>query len=155
MGLRQRNLVVEDDPVTAHEIETALVLEFAPSSAPCQLSGDAQLLFDATCNLLDNAVKFAPADGRVRVAVIAEPGRLGLRVTDNGPGIPEAEREAVFRRLYRSECSRHTPGNGLGLSMVAAVARLHEMSFEVRDAQPGCRIDLILSGECPPHRATY
>ena len=73
------------------------------------------------------------------------PERRGLCVVDNGPGIPEAEREAVFRRLYRSESSRHTAGNGLGLSMVAAVARLHDMRLEVQDAQPGCRIELIVS----------
>jgi len=128
--------------------ERGIVLVFSPSLRPCLLSGDAQLLFDATCNLLDNAVKFSPRDGRVQVAVIAEPGRCGLRVADNGPGIPEAEREAVFRRLYRSESSRHTPGNGLGLSMVAAVARLHDMDFEVRDAHPGCQVELISTGEC-------
>ncbi|WP_259699527.1 ATP-binding protein, partial [Pseudomonas fluorescens] len=62
---------------------------------------------------------------------------------DNGPGIAEDEREAVFRRLYRSELSRHTPGNGLGLSMVSAVARLHDMKLAVYDAAPGCRIDLL------------
>ncbi|MDV7211539.1 sensor histidine kinase [Azotobacter beijerinckii] len=123
--------------------ERGIALEFFPGSAPSHMAGDAQLLFDATCNLLDNAVKFSPDNARIQVTVIAEPGRIGLRVADNGPGIPEAEREAVFRRLYRSESSRHTAGNGLGLSMVAAVARLHDMILEVHDAQPGCRIDLI------------
>lgn len=123
--------------------ERGMTLEFVPSAKPANLSGDAQLLFDAACNLLDNAIKFSPDNGCVRVEVIAEETRSGLSVSDNGPGIPEAEREAVFRRLYRSESSRHTAGNGLGLSMVSAVARLHDMSLMVHDAHPGCRVDLI------------
>ena len=53
-----------------------------------------------------------------------------------------AEQEAVLRRLYRAEASRHTPGNGLGLSMVSAVARLHDMKLSISDAAPGCRIEL-------------
>ncbi|MBB3103152.1 sensor histidine kinase [Azomonas macrocytogenes] len=124
-----------------------IALEFSPAPVPSRLAGDAQLLFDATCNLLDNAIKFSPDNGWIQVKIIAEQGRIGLRITDNGPGIPEAEREAVFRRLYRCESSRHTAGNGLGLSMVAAVARLHDMILEVHDAQPGCRIDLIQASQ--------
>jgi len=124
--------------------ERGIELTLSSSPAPCLIFGDAQLLFDATCNLLDNAIKFSPDHSRVQVLVLDAPGRSGLCVVDNGPGIPEAEREAVFRRLYRSESSRHTAGNGLGLSMVAAVARLHDMSLEVRDAHPGCRIELIV-----------
>ncbi|CAD5200315.1 sensor histidine kinase [Pseudomonas sp. FEN] len=124
--------------------ERGIELSLSCTPAPCLIFGDAQLLFDATYNLLDNAIKFSPDHGRVRMVVLDTPGHRGLCVVDNGPGIPEAEREAVFRRLYRSESSRHTAGNGLGLSMVAAVARLHDMRLEVRDAQPGCRIELIV-----------
>jgi signal transduction histidine kinase len=123
--------------------ERGITLSFTPANTPALRSGDAQLLFDAACNLLDNAVKFAPDNGRIQVAVIMAPEGPGLRVSDNGPGIEPAEREAVFRRLYRSESSRHTPGNGLGLSMVAAVARLHDMTLTVYDAEPGCRMDLM------------
>jgi signal transduction histidine kinase len=123
--------------------EKGIRLSFQPAAAPCLLLGDAQLLFDATCNLLDNAIKFSPADSQVSLEVISDLTRSGLRVSDNGPGIPEAEREAVFRRLYRSESSRHTAGNGLGLSMVSAVAKLHDMTLQVQDVQPGCRIELI------------
>jgi len=123
--------------------ERGMTLELIPSDKPANLSGDPQLLFDAACNLLDNAIKFTPDAGRIQVTVIADALHSGIQVKDNGPGIPEAEREAVFRRLYRSESSRHTAGNGLGLSMVSAVARLHDMTLQVQDAQPGCQIDLM------------
>jgi len=122
--------------------ERGMTLTFEPAPAPALLAGDAQLLFDAACNLLDNAIKFSPDNSHIRVSISDGADGPGLIVSDNGPGIPEIEREAVFRRLYRSESSRHTPGNGLGLSMVAAVARLHDMTLEVRDAGPGCEIIL-------------
>jgi signal transduction histidine kinase len=124
----------------AEERGICLTLEGSP--APAIIAGDAQLLFDAICNLLDNAIKFSPDNGDVRLTVIADQAVIGIRVTDNGSGIEPAEREAVMRRLYRAESSRHTPGNGLGLSMVSAVARLHDMKLAVSDATPGCRIDL-------------
>lgn len=123
--------------------ERGMVLSFTPAPEPALRFGDAQLLFDAACNLLDNAVKFSPDDGRIEVRVVVRPEGPGLYVSDNGPGIAQGEREAVFRRLYRSESSRHTAGNGLGLSMVSAVARLHDMSLTVHDAEPGCRIELL------------
>ncbi|WP_160109867.1 sensor histidine kinase [Pseudomonas izuensis] len=122
--------------------ERGISLTLDASRAPAIIPGDAQLLFDAICNLLDNAIKFCPDHSQVRLTVIADPNMVGIRVTDNGPGIAPAEREAVLRRLYRAESSRHTPGNGLGLSMVSAVARLHDMKLAVSDAAPGCRIDL-------------
>ncbi|EIK95843.1 integral membrane sensor signal transduction histidine kinase [Pseudomonas sp. M47T1] len=122
--------------------ERGIELTLLASDGPAMLAGDAQLLFDATCNLLDNAIKFSPDGARVLVALGRDEQHVSLRVSDTGPGIPEAEREAVFRRLYRSESSRHTVGNGLGLSMVAAVARLHDLQLQVRDAGPGCLIEL-------------
>ena len=124
----------------AQERDINLTLE--PARFPAVMPGDAQLLFDAICNLLDNAIKFCPDHSVVRLTVISEPNRVGLCVTDNGPGIAQAEQEAVLRRLYRAEASRHTPGNGLGLSMVSAVARLHDMKLSISDAAPGCRIEL-------------
>src|SRR5471032_3578518 len=85
-----------------------MTLTFEPSLSPAVMSGDAQMLFDAACNLLDNAIKFSPDNSRIQITVLVLPEGPGLRVTDNGPGIPEAEREAVFRRLYRSESSRRS-----------------------------------------------
>lgn len=124
--------------------ERGISLGYVPSPNTPMISGDAQLLFDATCNLLDNAIKFSPDQGQVLLTISDGPEGVSLRVCDNGPGIAEAEREAVLRRLYRAEASRHTPGNGLGLSMVAAVARLHDMSLRIGDAQPGCLVELLL-----------
>ncbi|WP_445178396.1 sensor histidine kinase [Pseudomonas sp. McL0111] len=123
--------------------ERGIQLTLAESQTPAIIAGDAQLMFDAICNLLDNAIKFCPDQSQVRLTVIAEHSAVGIRVSDNGPGIAPAEREAVLRRLYRAESSRHTPGNGLGLSMVSAVARLHDMQLAVSDAAPGCQIDLL------------
>lgn len=122
--------------------EKNIQLIFTAATQPAWLAGDAQLLFDAVGNLLDNAIKFSPDGSVIELAIIATGKVTGLRVTDNGPGIPEPERDAVLRRLYRAEASRHTAGNGLGLSMVAAVARLHDMTLVIGDAQPGCQIEL-------------
>jgi signal transduction histidine kinase len=126
----------------AEERGIRLQLTLTDESQTHLVAGDKQLLFDATCNLLDNAIKFSPDNACVRLEVAAAGQSVWLRVADAGPGIPEAEREAVLRRLYRSEASRHTPGNGLGLSMVTAVARLHDMQLVIGDAHPGCLVEL-------------
>jgi signal transduction histidine kinase len=67
----------------------------------------------------------------------------GIDVTDTGPGIPPEQSEAVLRRFSRTEESRHTPGSGLGLALVAGVAGLHEMAVHITDTDPGCRVALI------------
>jgi len=107
------------------------------------MQGDPSLLFEAIGNLVDNALKFTPAGGHVVVRTFAAANRLGIEVTDTGSGIPHSEREAVLWRFYRAEESRHTAGSGLGLALVAAVTRLHEMDLTITDANPGCRITLM------------
>jgi signal transduction histidine kinase len=114
---------------------------------PAELAGDSSLLFEAIGNLVDNAIKFTPAGGSVVLRVFRQGRNLGISVTDSGPGIPAEERETVLRRFYRSERSRHAPGSGLGLSLVAAVARLHEFGLVIEDANPGCRVELRFHGE--------
>jgi signal transduction histidine kinase len=114
---------------------------------PAEMAGDPSLLFEAIGNLVDNAIKFTPSGGRVTVRVFRENGNLGIAVADTGPGIPAEEREAVLRRFYRAERSRHTPGSGLGLSLVAAVARLHGLHLVIEDAKPGCRVTLRREGD--------
>jgi signal transduction histidine kinase len=74
--------------------------------------------------------------------IIAGDDDLGFEVSDSGPGIPLAERTAVLRRFHRAEKSRHTPGCGLGLSLVAAVAKLHGMKIAIEDVEPGCHVRL-------------
>ena len=103
------------------------------------VNGDRDLLFDATANLVDNAIKHGREAGRVDVEVVDVGAGAAITVTDDGPGIPERELQHVFKRFYRLERSRRTPGNGLGLSLVAAVARLHGGYIELRDNAPGLR----------------
>ncbi len=96
--------------------------------AATTMQGDPDLLFEAIGNLLDNAIKFTPSGGRVEVRTFNRNASIGIAVSDSGPGIPLEDREAVLRRFHRAEASRHTPGSGLGLALVAAIARLHASS---------------------------
>ena len=118
----------------------SLSLESLPT--PAKMAGDPSLLFEAIGNLVDNAIKFTPAGGRVAIRTFDGEGGLGVEVSDTGPGIAKAERDTVLRRFYRAEKSRHTQGSGLGLSLVAAVARLHGLGLAIEDATPGCRVSL-------------
>jgi signal transduction histidine kinase len=104
--------------------------------------GDRDLLFDAMSNLVDNAVKHGRAAGHVKVEVNWSDGEARISVSDDGPGIPADEFQHVFKRFYRLERSRSAPGNGLGLSLVAAVARLHGARIELIDNLPGLNIQL-------------
>jgi signal transduction histidine kinase len=109
------------------------------------------LLAQAIANLLDNAIKYTPAGGRVRLGVERRaPDRLAITVADSGPGIPPAERERVLERFVRLDATRSTPGNGLGLSLVAAVAKLHGAELELGDNQPGLKVRLELAASEVP-----
>ncbi|GFK95579.1 Signal transduction histidine-protein kinase/phosphatase MprB [Fundidesulfovibrio magnetotacticus] len=111
------------------------------------LTGNRHLLSQAVANLLDNAVKYTPEGGTILVrAARMGDGAIALRVADTGPGIPEEERANVLRRFYRLDQSRGTPGSGLGLSLVAAVARLHGARMELSDAGPGLAVELRFPG---------
>jgi signal transduction histidine kinase len=111
---------------------------------PVEVTGDSDLLFGAIENLLDNALKFTPRGGQISLGVLLDGGCPTLHVADTGPGIDPAERKAVLRPFYRSRCDAtcSTPGHGLGLSLVAAIARVHDASLAILDNQPGCRIVL-------------
>jgi signal transduction histidine kinase len=130
----------------AEEDGAELVVE-APEAVP--LKGSRELLGQALANLIDNALKYGEVcgpDGKRRIVIST--GREGndvvLRVTDNGPGIPEGDRERVLQRFVRLEKSRSRPGSGLGLSLVAAVARLHHGTIELGDGNPGLVVTLRL-----------
>jgi signal transduction histidine kinase len=110
-----------------------------------RVHGDRDLLFQALANLLDNAIKYTPPGGHIRVA--AEPtadGDIVLGVSDSGPGIPPELRDKVLQRFYRVDASRSAPGHGLGLSLVQAVAQLHGAELRLEDAAPGLRVTLRL-----------
>jgi signal transduction histidine kinase len=109
------------------------------------VTGDRDLIFDAIANLVDNAIKHGRAGGHVVVANETIDGSPVVSIADDGPGIPADQHEHVFKRFYRLEQSRYTPGNGLGLSLVAAVARLHGGRIEMRDNSPGLKLMLWFS----------
>jgi signal transduction histidine kinase len=111
------------------------------ATAEAIVHGDRDLLFEAVANLLDNAVKFTPEGGRVELALFHRDGEAIIRVKDTGPGIPEVEREAVTKRFYRSDKSRRTDGLGLGLSLVAAIVKLHGFRFTIAGG-PGCTAEI-------------
>lgn len=108
------------------------------------LNGDRDLLFQALINLLDNAVKYTPAGGAVSLRLKRLGNTAEISVGDTGPGVAEAERDKVGQRFYRGECSRSTPGSGLGLSLVKAVARLHHAELLLEDNAPGLMATLRL-----------
>jgi signal transduction histidine kinase len=108
----------------------------------CEILADRELLFEAFSNLVANAVKFTPAGGSVRLKLTELDRGPRLEIVDSGPGIDENEREAVLQRFYRSAKTREAPGSGLGLSIVAAVARLHDFHLALSDAGPGLRVTL-------------
>jgi signal transduction histidine kinase len=104
--------------------------------------GDRDLLFEVAANLLDNAVKFTPDGGAVWLSTGTGAGGPFLSVRDNGPGIRESERSQVVKRFHRSDRSRHVPGSGLGLNLVAAILRLHGFHLHMADAAPGLIIEM-------------
>jgi len=128
-------------------------LEFKAELTPAlSLKGNQQFIAQALSNILDNAVKYTPAGGAVMLRVRRRSsGDIEMSVTDTGPGVPEADRARVLERFVRLERSRNEPGVGLGLSMVAAVARSHRGHLELDEGPgsidgggPGLRVALVL-----------
>lgn len=116
---------------------------FGLAVPPCPpVFGDRDLLIEALANLVGNALKFTPEGGAVRLELHPTNAGPVVRISDTGPGIPAGEREAVLKRFYRSDKSRHIEGTGLGLSLVAAIAKLHGFGLRVADAGPGCLVEL-------------
>lgn len=122
-------------------------LTLVAESEPISIQGEKHLLFQTLANLVDNAIKFTPAGGRIAVA--ARQTEIGVLVTvaDSGPGIPETMREKVFERFQRLDSSRHLPGNGLGLSLVRAVVQLHRGRVRLADNAPGLRVEIELPAQ--------
>ena len=136
----------------AEERGLLLSLDLVPA---LWIRGDRELLQQAVANLLDNAVKFSRAGGRVCLAADAGADEAGaalgspvptLRITvlDGGPGIPAGDLGKAAERFFRGEAARHTPGSGLGLALVQAVAQLHGGTLRLGDAAPGLRATLVL-----------
>ncbi len=119
------------------------------AQAAVTVRGDGDLLFEVVANLLDNAIKFTPHSGRIHLSVRTGESGPVIRIADSGPGIPKAEFSQVLRRFYRADRSRHTPGTGLGLSLVASIVQLHRFGLILNDREAGCCIEL----ECWEHSA--
>jgi signal transduction histidine kinase len=126
--------VVDAFAPSAEDARQSLVLAAGPS---LPVDGDPELLTQMLVNLVENALRHAGPGARIEVAASRQGEGASLRVIDNGPGVPETERERLFDRFYRLERSRSTPGSGLGLALVAAVARLHGAEVRLADARPG------------------
>jgi signal transduction histidine kinase len=109
-----------------------------------ELTGDRQLLAQLFSNLIENALNHTPAGSKVEVRLHPASGGFRAEVLDNGPGVPEAERQKVFDRFYRLDHSRTTAGSGLGLALVRAIATLHGLGLRLEDAKPGLAV--IVSG---------
>lgn len=120
----------------AEERGQVLATAIAPGIA---ITGDPALLTQMLANLIENAIRHGRAGGRIGLGLAAD----GITVSDDGPGIPEAEREKVFHRFHRLDVSRSTPGSGLGLALVRAVAELHGIGIMLEDAAPGLRARLV------------
>jgi signal transduction histidine kinase len=114
-------------------------------NGPAELSGDPVLLAQAIGNLIDNALKYATDGGLITVEVQTLPdGKVWITVADDGPGIPDEEKPKVSTRFYRGDASRGTPGVGLGLTLVASVAKVHGGVLELADNNPGLRANMII-----------
>jgi signal transduction histidine kinase len=111
--------------------------------SPVQISGDGDLMREAVSNLIGNAIKFTPENGAVSISVIREDGLPVVRVRDSGIGVEPAERDKIFQRFYRTSSGHRVPGSGLGLSITAAIANLHEFDLRFNDNNPGTVFEMV------------
>ena len=118
-----------------HRMQTSI-------SSGTAIHGDRELILQMVANLVENAIQHMPPGGVITLELKVESGRPVLIVRDTGPGIPRAERDRVFRRFYRLEQHRTTPGNGLGLALVKAVVDLHGAKITLADNTPGLRVEV-------------
>ena len=141
-------------PIDLAEIARDVVEAFQPAAeeggrtlvsrldALLPMLGDRELLTQMIANLLDNALRHTPHG--VRIAVAGDQLARGVRLTveDNGPGVDPRDLPAIFQRFYRADAARSSPGSGLGLSLVAAIAELHGLEYSASDNHPGLKVTL-------------
>lgn len=156
----------EMQDVNLSQVAETVVEAFAPSAEEqdhrleghvepeIHIRGDRELLTQLLVNLIENALRHTPSGTRIVVSLAHRAGQgVQLSVADDGPGIQEAERSLVLRRFYRCEHSRTTPGNGLGLSLVAAIARMHGAELLLEDAAPGLCVTIAFKPGALRHPA--
>jgi signal transduction histidine kinase len=139
LGLVAADVADLYEPV-AEERGLAMTAEIADGA---MLLGNRQLLAQALANLIDNAIKYTPPGGAVALSIASDSRFVRMTVADTGPGIPASERNRVLERFVRIRPDPSIPGSGLGLSLVAAVARLHRASLELADNEPGLKVTLV------------
>jgi signal transduction histidine kinase len=157
-GMRRSGFV----PVNAADIARQAVDFYLPAAelgsvalsyrgtGPAAISGDPVLLAQAIGNLIDNALKYTSAGGAISVEVqTPADGKVQITVADDGPGIPDEEKPKVSARFYRGDASRGTPGVGLGLTLVASVAKVHGGVLELADNHPGLRAKMVILAQAP------
>jgi signal transduction histidine kinase len=132
--------------------ESKGVTMIGDATAPVLVRGDQDLMREALSNLIDNAIKFTPAGGTVRIEARTADGRPFALVSDTGVGVPLQERAKIFDRFYRGERSGQTPGHGLGLSIAETIANLHGFKLTVDDNHPGARFELRATSSAPAVR---
>ncbi|HUA88489.1 MAG TPA: ATP-binding protein, partial [Steroidobacteraceae bacterium] len=152
-GARRSGFVRVDAAAVAAEVveyyepaaeQKGVVFSFE-SQGEAAVAGDPVLLAQAVSNLIDNSLKSVPEHGAIKVEVGRRAdGAIEIAVADDGPGIPDADKPRVTERFYRGDASRGTPGVGLGLSIVDAVARLHGGVLQLVDNHPGLRARMVL-----------
>ncbi|HEU5267732.1 MAG TPA: sensor histidine kinase, partial [Jatrophihabitans sp.] len=130
--------------VAARAARRAPGLRFETGFEECFVRADADAVERALGNLVDNAVKWSPPGGAVRIAVTAGPGEACFSVADEGPGIPEADLPFVFDRFYRSAEARAMPGSGLGLSIVRQIADTHGGRVSAHPLDKGLLMRLVM-----------
>ena len=148
-ALRERFVPVDMQPLCAAIVDlfdaaaedSGHRLSFS-ATGPFVVLGDRDLLGQVLANLIENGLRHVPGGGQIAVTLSRRGAQSVLQVTDNGPGIPAVERANVLRRLYRLEASRTTPGNGLGLSMVAAICDLHGAVLTLDEGKPGLIVSI-------------
>lgn len=138
--------VFEAFSAVAEDEGKTLTAEIAPL---VRFWGDRDLISEMLANLLDNSIRHTPQGAHIELSLVTHGSQFVASVADDGPGVPQLERERIFRRFYRLERSIKTPGTGLGLSLVAAVAELHGMQFSASDNAPGLRMTFTFESVAP------
>lgn len=110
--------------------------------SPCRVLGDRDLLFQLFANLVDNAIKYSPIGSQVSIELVAENSTCMVTISDQGPGIPKSLQQKVFQRFFRTDSSRSSAGNGLGLSLVWAILEMHGGEIALSNSHPGLQVRL-------------
>jgi signal transduction histidine kinase len=155
-GLQSGMVQRRDDPVdlaalaaSVHEIlqaaaeERGHTIDLDLSTMPIEVKGDEEMLSQALTNLLSNAIEHCPSPAAIRITVGLRGEHPFIMFSDDGPGIPEADRGRVLERFVRLDASRSVPGTGLGLSLVAAISDLHQARLVLEDNAPGLRVSIL------------